>query len=33
MAGDLIKTGVWRGGASIFIRGILKAYAVNDCRV
>ena len=24
--GDLIKTGVWRGGASIFMRSILKAY-------
>jgi O-methyltransferase len=25
--GDLIETGVWRGGASIFMRGILKAYS------
>ncbi|MCW2648579.1 MAG: elmMIII [Pseudonocardiales bacterium] len=25
--GDLIETGVWRGGASIFMRGVLKAYA------
>ncbi|MCB2137506.1 MAG: TylF/MycF family methyltransferase [Rhodobacteraceae bacterium] len=24
--GDLIETGVWRGGACIFVRGILKAY-------
>jgi O-methyltransferase len=24
--GDFIETGVWRGGASIFMRGILKAY-------
>jgi O-methyltransferase len=24
--GDLIETGVWRGGASIFMRGVLKAY-------
>ena len=24
--GDLIETGVWRGGASIFMRAILKAY-------
>jgi O-methyltransferase len=24
--GDLIETGVWRGGASIFMRGALKAY-------
>ncbi len=28
--GDLIETGVWRGGASIFMRGILKAYGVTD---
>jgi O-methyltransferase len=25
--GDLIETGVWRGGATIFMRGILKAYS------
>lgn len=31
--GDLIETGVWRGGASIFMRGILKAYGVTDRRV
>jgi len=24
--GDLIETGVWRGGACIFMRAILKAY-------
>jgi O-methyltransferase len=28
--GDLIETGVWRGGAVIFMRGILKAYGVQD---
>jgi len=28
--GDLIETGVWRGGACIFMRGILKAYGVED---
>ena len=28
--GDLIETGVWRGGAVIFMRAILKAYAVTD---
>ena len=28
--GDLIETGVWRGGASIFMRGILKAYGVTN---
>jgi hypothetical protein len=30
VAGDLIETGVWRGGASIFMRALLKAYGVND---
>jgi O-methyltransferase len=28
--GDLIETGVWRGGASIFMRAILKVYDVTD---
>lgn len=28
--GDLIETGVWRGGAIIFMRGILKAYDIKD---
>ncbi len=28
--GDFIETGVWRGGASIFMRAILKAYEVRD---
>jgi O-methyltransferase len=31
--GDLIETGVWRGGASIFMRGVLKAYGVADRQV
>jgi O-methyltransferase/8-demethyl-8-(2,3-dimethoxy-alpha-L-rhamnosyl)tetracenomycin-C 4'-O-methyltransferase len=31
--GDLIETGVWRGGACIFMRAILKAYGVVDRRV
>lgn len=31
--GDLIETGVWRGGASIFMRAILKAYGVTDRKV
>lgn len=31
--GDLIETGVWRGGAAIFMRAILKSYAVTDKRV
>jgi O-methyltransferase len=28
--GDLIETGVWRGGASIFMRAVLKAYREQD---
>lgn len=28
--GDLIETGVWRGGAVIFMRGLLKALGVTD---
>ena len=28
--GDLIETGVWRGGTVIFMRAILKAYQVTD---
>ncbi|MBM2821310.1 MAG: macrocin O-methyltransferase [Thermoleophilia bacterium] len=28
--GDLIETGVWRGGATIFMRGICKAYRAQD---
>lgn len=31
--GDLIETGVWRGGALIFMRAILKAHGVRDRRV
>lgn len=27
--GDLIETGVWRGGATIFMRAVLKVYGVN----
>lgn len=30
MPGDLIEAGVWRGGATIFMRAILKAYGVTD---
>jgi O-methyltransferase len=33
ISGDLIETGVWRGGASIFMRGILKAFGVVDRKV
>jgi hypothetical protein len=28
--GDLIETGAWRGGATIFMRAVLKAYGVTD---
>ena len=28
--GDLIETGVWRGGATIFMRGVLKAFETSD---
>jgi O-methyltransferase len=28
--GDLVETGVWRGGASIFLRGLLAAHGVTD---
>lgn len=28
--GDFIETGVWRGGAVIFMRALLRAYAVNN---
>lgn len=31
--GDLIETGVWRGGACIFMRAILAAYGITDRRV
>lgn len=31
--GDFIETGVWRGGTTIFMRGILRAYGVTDRRV
>lgn len=33
VGGDLIETGVWRGGGTIFMRAILKAHAVTDRRV
>lgn len=28
--GDLIETGVWRGGATIFMRGYLEAFGIRD---
>lgn len=31
--GDLMETGVWRGGASIFMRAVLKAYSITDRQV
>jgi O-methyltransferase len=31
--GDLIETGIWRGGTTIFMRGVLAAYGIADRRV
>ena len=31
--GDFLEAGVWRGGASIFMRGVLRAHDVTDRRV
>ncbi len=31
--GDMMETGVWRGGASILVRAVLRAYGVTDRRV
>jgi hypothetical protein len=28
--GDLIETGVWRGGTSMFMRAVLKAHGITD---
>jgi O-methyltransferase len=28
--GDFIETGIWRGGACIFMRGVLLAYGISD---
>lgn len=28
--GDFLEAGVWRGGAAIYMRGVLKAYGVTD---
>lgn len=28
--GDFIETGVWRGGATIFMRAVLEAYGIRD---
>lgn len=33
VAGDFIETGVWRGGACILMRAILKAYRITDRKV
>lgn len=33
VAGDLIETGVWRGGACIFMRAVLAAYGITDRKV
>lgn len=31
--GDLMETGVWRGGACMMMRAVLKAYGIRDRRV
>lgn len=31
--GDFIETGVWKGGTTIFMRGVLRALGVSDRRV
>ncbi|HVV33871.1 MAG TPA: TylF/MycF/NovP-related O-methyltransferase [Vitreimonas sp.] len=31
--GDLIEAGVWRGGAIVLMRALLKAYEINDRKV
>ena len=31
--GELIETGIWRGGATVFMRGVLAAYGITDRRV
>jgi len=31
--GDFIETGVWRGGASIFMRGVLAAHGIEDRKI
>ncbi|MBF0571494.1 MAG: class I SAM-dependent methyltransferase [Candidatus Omnitrophica bacterium] len=31
--GDFIETGVWRGGACIFMRAVLAAYAIEDRKI
>ncbi|MDT3734808.1 MAG: TylF/MycF family methyltransferase [Denitratisoma sp.] len=33
VAGDFIETGVWRGGACIYLRAVLEAYGVKDRKV
>lgn len=33
VSGDLLEAGVWRGGACIYMRGILAAYGITDRQV
>jgi O-methyltransferase/8-demethyl-8-(2,3-dimethoxy-alpha-L-rhamnosyl)tetracenomycin-C 4'-O-methyltransferase len=33
IAGDFMETGVWRGGACIMMRAVMKAYGIGDRRV
>jgi len=33
ISGDFIETGIWRGGAIIFMRAVLKSYGIKDRKV
>lgn len=33
VAGDFLEAGVWRGGAAMMMRGVLKAYGIGDRKV
>jgi hypothetical protein len=33
VSGDLIETGVWRGGSCIFMKAVLKSYGVTDRKI
>jgi hypothetical protein len=33
VAGDFIEAGIWKGGLTIVMRGILRAYGISDRRV
>ena len=33
ISGDILEAGVWRGGATVFMRGYLAAYNITNCKV